>query len=48
MDVTRIPMDDRRVVHGRLYPRATWGRRRRWRRWRRRCGRRWRSRRRSR
>jgi hypothetical protein len=44
MDVMRIPMDDRRVVHGRLHPRATWGRRRQ----RRRCGCRWRSRRRSR
>jgi hypothetical protein len=40
MGVTRIPMDDRRVVHDRLHPRATWGRRR-WRRRRRRCGRRW-------
>jgi hypothetical protein len=39
MGVTRIPMDDRRVVHGRLHPRATWGRQR-WRRRRRRCGRR--------
>jgi hypothetical protein len=41
MGVMRIPMDDRRVVHGRLHPRAPWGRRR-WRRRRRRqrrCGR---------
>jgi hypothetical protein len=29
MGVTRIPMDDWRVVHGRLHPRAPWGRRRR-------------------
>jgi hypothetical protein len=28
MSVTRIPMDDRRVAHGRLHTRATW-----WRRW---------------
>jgi hypothetical protein len=40
MGVTRILMDDRRVVHDRLHPRTTW-----WRRWwwrRRRCRRQWR------
>jgi hypothetical protein len=37
MGVTRIPMDDRRVVHGQLHPRAMWGRWQ-WRRRRRRCG----------
>jgi hypothetical protein len=41
MGVARFPMDDRRVVHGRIHLRAPWWRRRwrwsgrRWRRWRR-------------